>query len=129
MQLGERTCRSPEEFKAWSQNLGHEQVLTTFTSYGAVSAHRQAELIRGLSNADPGEPTLEALLKATLAKFGGTLPAGQRLLAHSASGGHPGSGGTPTPVMSRLRVHVWVELLGGSMIGVQCRTSLIDLHN
>ncbi len=48
-QLGERVCTSPEEFKAWSQNLGHENVLTTFTSYGAVSARRQAELIRGLS--------------------------------------------------------------------------------
>lgn len=29
-QLGEKTCTSPETFKAWSQNLGHEQVLTTF---------------------------------------------------------------------------------------------------
>lgn len=28
--LGERTCRIPEEFKAWSQNLGYEQVLITF---------------------------------------------------------------------------------------------------
>jgi integrase len=26
----EQLCTSPEEFKAWSQNLGHEQVLTTF---------------------------------------------------------------------------------------------------
>ena len=26
--LGEKLCRSPEEFKAWSQNLGHEGVLT-----------------------------------------------------------------------------------------------------
>ena len=24
--LGEKLCRSPEEFKAWSQNLGHEGV-------------------------------------------------------------------------------------------------------
>jgi integrase len=47
-QLGERLCRTPEEFKAWSQNLGHEQVLTTFSSYGEVAYHRQAELIRGL---------------------------------------------------------------------------------
>jgi integrase len=45
-QLGERLCRTPEEFKAWSQNLGHEQVLTTFSSYGQVGADRQAELIR-----------------------------------------------------------------------------------
>ena len=25
---------TPEEMKAWSQNLGHADVLTTFTSYG-----------------------------------------------------------------------------------------------
>jgi integrase len=47
-QLGERLCRTPEEFKAWSQNLGHEQVLTTFSSYGQVATDRQAELIRRL---------------------------------------------------------------------------------
>ena len=47
-QLGERVCPNPEAFKAWSQNLGHEQVLTTFTSYGSVSHHRQAEIIAGL---------------------------------------------------------------------------------
>lgn len=48
VRLGEERCRTPEEFKAWSQNLGHEQVLTTFTSYGAVATARQAEIIRGL---------------------------------------------------------------------------------
>jgi len=48
VRLGEERCRSPEAFKAWSQNLGHEQVMTTFTSYGAVSARRQAEIIRDL---------------------------------------------------------------------------------
>jgi integrase len=48
--LGERSCRTPEEFKAWSQNLGHEQVLTTFASYGQVSAHRQAEIIKRLAS-------------------------------------------------------------------------------
>jgi integrase len=47
--LGERVCKTPEEFKAWSQNLGHEQVLTTFASYGEVATHRQAEIIKGLS--------------------------------------------------------------------------------
>ena len=44
--LGEQLCRTPEEFKAWSQNLGHESPLTTFTSYGQVSLHRQRELVR-----------------------------------------------------------------------------------
>lgn len=47
-QLGERLCRTPEEFKAWSQNLGHETVLTTFSSYGEVARERQANLIRQL---------------------------------------------------------------------------------
>ena len=48
VQLGEKVCTSPESFKAWSQNLGHEGVLTTLTNYGQVSSHRQAELIRGI---------------------------------------------------------------------------------
>jgi integrase/recombinase XerD len=47
--LGERTCQNPEQFKAWSQNLGHDGVLTTFSSYGPVSEQRQAELIKALS--------------------------------------------------------------------------------
>lgn len=47
--LGETLCQSPEQFKAWSQNLGHEKVLTTFTSYGAVSMNRQAEIIAALT--------------------------------------------------------------------------------
>ncbi len=49
VQLGETCCRTPEEFKAWSQNLGHEEVLTTFRSYGAVGTRRQSELIRDLA--------------------------------------------------------------------------------
>jgi integrase len=48
VQLGERLCQSPEAFKAWSQNLGHEQVMTTFFSYGEVSGRRQAEIILAL---------------------------------------------------------------------------------
>jgi integrase len=61
-QLGERLCRTPEEFKAWSQNLGHEQVLTTFSSYGQVGPHRQAELIRHLADRrETGTPKLEAI--------------------------------------------------------------------
>jgi integrase len=43
--LGSKTCRTPEELKAWSQNLGHESVLTTLGSYGTVPDHRQAEIM------------------------------------------------------------------------------------
>ena len=46
--LGERLCKTGEDFKAWSQNLGHEQVSTTLTSYGAVPHHRQGEIILAL---------------------------------------------------------------------------------
>jgi integrase/recombinase XerD len=49
VQLGETVCQTPEEFKAWSQNLGHEKALTTFFSYGEVAASRQGEIIQGLS--------------------------------------------------------------------------------
>ena len=44
--LGETLCHSPEEFKAWSQNLGHEGVLTTFYSYGDVQEGRQADIFK-----------------------------------------------------------------------------------
>lgn len=50
VQFGEQKCRTPEEFKAWSQNLGHESPLTTFTSYGQVHVHRQGDIIKGLGN-------------------------------------------------------------------------------
>ncbi|MEM6933341.1 MAG: tyrosine-type recombinase/integrase [Pseudomonadota bacterium] len=47
--LGERLCRTPEEFKAWSQNLGHDDVMTTFRSYGQVSRDRQREVLSGFA--------------------------------------------------------------------------------
>ncbi len=46
--LGSKTCRTPEELKAWSQNLGHESVLITLGSYGTVPDHRQAEIMADL---------------------------------------------------------------------------------
>lgn len=56
VRLGEDRCRNPEQFKAWSQNMGHEGVLTTFTSYGEVPQQRQAEIIQGLATVNH-EPT------------------------------------------------------------------------
>lgn len=61
VRLGEQLCKTPEEFKAWSQNLGHEKVLTTFTSYGAVASARQAELIAKLG-LEKGTDPLEAIM-------------------------------------------------------------------
>ena len=48
VRLGQTLCRTPEEIKAWSQNLGHESVLTTFTSYGQVPYSRQNEIFQSL---------------------------------------------------------------------------------
>jgi integrase/recombinase XerD len=47
--LGERLCRTPEEWKAWSQNYAHESEATTFIGYGEVPVHRQTEIMRGLA--------------------------------------------------------------------------------
>lgn len=55
VRLAENLCRTPEDFKAWSQNLGHESVLTSFYSYGVVEDYKQAELMRKL--AKPAENT------------------------------------------------------------------------
>jgi hypothetical protein len=49
VQLGQGICKTPEQFKAWSQNLGHEKVLTTFLRNGGVGCQRQGEIIRGLA--------------------------------------------------------------------------------
>ena len=35
-----------ETLKSWSQNLGHQGLLTTLTSYGSVPTYRQGELIK-----------------------------------------------------------------------------------
>ncbi|EAQ33925.1 hypothetical protein NB311A_02677 [Nitrobacter sp. Nb-311A] len=54
--LGETLCKTPEQFKAWSQNLGHEHVLTTFTSYGVVNSRRQSELMRSFASSAMDAP-------------------------------------------------------------------------
>jgi integrase/recombinase XerD len=62
-QLGEKLCRTPEQFKAWSQNLGHEKVLTTFSSYGEVAVERQREIIRELAQPMNSDPQFEEIVK------------------------------------------------------------------
>jgi hypothetical protein len=55
VRLGQAVCQTPEEFKAWSQNLGHDKVLTTFLSYGQVESSRQGEIIRCLAKSHQTE--------------------------------------------------------------------------
>jgi integrase len=44
-ELAREHCRTPEDYKAWSQNMGHDDVLTTFRSYGSVAPGRQVDLM------------------------------------------------------------------------------------
>jgi integrase len=72
--LGEKLCRSPEAFKAWSQNLGHEGVLTTFTSYGGVAMTRQGEIIKGLGAAQVA-PLSESAMRELMTQVLRTIQA------------------------------------------------------
>lgn len=45
---GYELCKTPEDFKAWSQNIGHNSPLTTFTSYGRIEPYNQGEVIKKL---------------------------------------------------------------------------------
>lgn len=63
VQLAEQECKSPEEFKAWSQNLGHEKVMTTLMSYGQVSIERQKELLETHDKSDVPHVDLLAKLR------------------------------------------------------------------
>ncbi|OQX19912.1 MAG: recombinase XerC [Desulfobulbaceae bacterium A2] len=72
VQLGQEVCKTPEQFKAWSQNLGHEKVLTTFLSYGAVECRRQGEIIRGLAAQQQAmQPGADEIAEAVFKKFRG----------------------------------------------------------
>jgi integrase/recombinase XerD len=63
VQLGKRLCRTPEEFEAWSKNLGHEHMLTTFRSYGSIDPHRQGELIKAIGCDREDENKLDQLME------------------------------------------------------------------
>ena len=59
--LGFKWCKTPEDFKAWSKNMGHESVLTTLSHYGDIRPERQAEVIRNLGDKvnEPGANEIE----------------------------------------------------------------------
>ena len=52
VQWAEKNC-TPYEFKAISQNLGHEHAMTTYNSYGKLSERAQIEAIANLGRVDP----------------------------------------------------------------------------
>jgi integrase len=51
--IGQRVCRTPEEWKVWSQNLGHDSETTTFVGYGEVPADRHAEVMLAFGGPRP----------------------------------------------------------------------------
>lgn len=53
---GEKSCQSPEEWKAFSQSLGHSSPMTTFMSYGEVPRYRQAEIMADLRRRFTNKP-------------------------------------------------------------------------
>jgi integrase len=70
VRLGQKICQTAEDFKAWSQNLGHEGVLTTFYSYGEVQDYRQAELLKKLREPRAEQsPEMQKAFKAMLNQF------------------------------------------------------------
>jgi integrase len=45
-------CKSAQDFKALSQNLGHNNIMTTFTSYGTIDERDQGRIIKRLGAHD-----------------------------------------------------------------------------
>jgi integrase len=67
VRLGQEICRTPEEFKAWSQNLGHEKPLTTFVNYGEVASQRQGEIMQDLAiPVQPARSDFSEIAKAVI---------------------------------------------------------------
>jgi integrase len=65
----------PRQLKAWSQNLGHESVLTSLGSYGALGAHEQADVMAELAHqtglsVEDSDALLRQLALKVLAKTG-----------------------------------------------------------
>lgn len=69
--FGQTRCRNIEDFKAWSQNLGHDGVMTTLNSYGSVSYQRQAEIMRELADMAPADSEIDGLIKTLARKMRG----------------------------------------------------------
>lgn len=79
--LGQDLCKTPEHWRAWSQNLGHEHIMTTWNSYGQLPEHRQQEILQNLSapteGREPGDPSqaeIERVLRFLAERMGRKPP-------------------------------------------------------
>jgi hypothetical protein len=66
--LGQKICPTVEAMKTWSQNMGHESVSTTLTSYGPVSSQRRTEIMRSFGQTETKPADVIAELQAVFAK-------------------------------------------------------------
>lgn len=71
-QLLYEMCKSTEASKAWSQNLGHEKLSTTLTSYGHIAVENQGRIIKNLAKDDEDQPITKRELKKLLSQKNGT---------------------------------------------------------
>ena len=53
-QMMSQYCKTFEDMKAWSQNLGHEHINTTAVSYHKIDPERQGQILKGLSPVERG---------------------------------------------------------------------------
>jgi integrase/recombinase XerD len=85
VQFGYELKLDLESWKAWSQNLGHENCLTTFSSYGQITPARHAEIIRGLT--PRGEGSNNRVDPALLRKLADEMERADRLSFEGRAGG------------------------------------------
>lgn len=52
--LAKEHCTTLQEFQAWAQNLGHEDLVTTMQAYGRVTRDQQRDFIRQAGRLDKG---------------------------------------------------------------------------
>lgn len=62
-----RRCKTPRQMKAWSQNFGHSNILTTLASYGQIDLEQQGQIIQSLASGTDDQD--EPLTKGDLAKL------------------------------------------------------------
>ncbi|WP_162173811.1 hypothetical protein [Hyphomonas johnsonii] len=60
MQVAFRKQLDPEALKAWSQNLGHEDLATSLNGYGTVQDQRTSEIMAGLAATESEENGADA---------------------------------------------------------------------
>jgi len=70
IQIAYQRKLSNAEMKAWSQNLGHESMLTTLLSYGKIPLEQQGELVRQATGTNTDAPLTRDDLEEILSRRG-----------------------------------------------------------